>query len=167
MKSVILLLKNRIETVAALQTGRLFLWLPVAMGAGAALYLNLPFEPALWWVGVPLVVCFTVLVLMRRFGISGILTIAMVLLTAFSAGATICKLRTEHVRAPVLSSEISNYTLQAYVIDVVSPSEDQPRLLLAPIAIRGVRPENTPLRLRISLRPGMLEATGIKPGDAI
>jgi len=167
LNSAILFLKSRIETAVALQTGRLFLWLPVAMGAGAALYLNLPFEPALWWVFLPLPVCLTAFVLMRRFGISGLLVNAVVLLTAFSSGAMVCKLRTEHVRAPVLSSEISNYTLQAYVIDVVSPSEDQPRLLLAPIAIRGVRPENTPLRLRVSLRAGMLEATGIKPGDAI
>ncbi|MGN6210636.1 ComEC/Rec2 family competence protein [Asticcacaulis sp.] len=151
----------------ALQTGRLFLWLPVAMGAGAAIYLNLPFEPALWWALIPAVICLVALALARRYGANGHLVSVLILLTAFALGAAVCKLRTEHVKAPVLSPEVSNYTLQAYVIDVVSPSEDQPRLLLAPIAMRGVRPEGTPLRLRVSLRPGTLEAVGIKPGDAI
>lgn len=155
------------EGAVALQTGRLFLWLPVTMGAGAAIYLNLSFEPDLWWVLLPLIICLVALVLARRYGSSGLVINVLILLMAFAVGAMVCKLRTEHVRAPVLSSEISNYNLQAYVIDVVSPSEDQPRLLLAPISMRGVSPENTPLRLRVSLRAGMLEATGIKPGDAI
>lgn len=166
MNSAILFLKSRASAVLALQAGRLFLWLPVAMGTGAAIYLNLPFEPALWWMLAPSVVCFVALILVRRYS-GGFVVNGLILLLAFALGATVCKLRTEHVRAPVLSSDVSTYTLQAYVIDVVSPSEDQPRLLLAPIALRGVSPENTPLRLRISLRPGMLEATGIRPGDAI
>ncbi|CAM3180664.1 ComEC/Rec2 family competence protein [Asticcacaulis taihuensis] len=167
MNSAILYLKDRTEAVIALQTGRLFLWLPVAMGAGAAIYLNLPFEPGLWWVLLPAVICLIALAMARRYGANGHLVSVLILLTAFAFGAVVCKLRTEHVKAPVLSSEVSNYTLQAYVIDVVSPSEDQSRLLLAPIAMRGVRPENTPLRLRVSLRPGTLEAVGIRPGDAI
>ena len=167
MNSVILLIKSRMEAAAALQTGRLFLWLPVAMGAGAAIYLNLSFEPDLWWVFLPLIICLGGLVLARRYGSSGLIINVLILLLAFALGAMVCKLRTEHVRAPVLSSDVSTYTLQAYVIDVVSPSEDQPRLLLAPISMRGVSPENTPLRLRVSLRAGVLEAAGIKPGDAI
>lgn len=166
MNSAILFLKSRASAVLALQAGRLFLWLPVAMGAGATIYLNLPFEPTLWWMLAPSVVCFVMLILARRYG-GGFVVNLLILLLAFTLGATICKLRTEHVRAPVLSSDISTYTLQAYVIDVVSPSEDQPRLLLAPIALRGVSPENTPLRLRVSLHSGILEAAGIKPGDAI
>ncbi len=155
------------EAVVALQTGRLFLWLPVAMGAGAAIYLNLSFEPDVWWVLAPPILCLVSLTIAYRYGVSGHVINVLILLAAFALGATVCKLRTEHVRAPVLSSDISTYTLQAYVIDVVSPSEDQPRLLLAPISMRGVSPENTPLRLRVSLRPGTLEAIGIKPGDAI
>jgi len=167
LNSVILFLKSRMKSVLALQTGRLFLWLPVALGAGAALYLGLPFEPALWWILLPSVICLAALAAARRFGGGAYLVNVLILLTAFAFGATVCKVRTEQVKAPVLSSDISTYTLQAYVIDVISPSEDQPRLLLAPIAMRGVSPENTPLRLRVSLRPGMLETVGIRPGDAI
>ena len=167
MKSAILFLKSRMEGAVALQTGRLFLWLPVTMGAGAAIYLNLSFEPALWWMLSPAIICLAALVVARRYGSSGVVVNLLILLAAFALGAAVCKLRTEHVRAPVLSSDISSYTLQAYVIDVVSPSADQPRLLLAPIYMRGLRPENTPLRLRVSLRPGTLEGSGIKPGDAI
>lgn len=167
MDSAFLFLKSRISGVVARQTGRLFLWLPVALGAGAAAYLFLPFEPAIWWVMIPAAGVVAALIMVRHYALPGFWQNMLMLVAVFFIGVAICKLRTEHVRAPVLDSETSNYTFDAFVIDVVSPSEDQPRLLLAPIAMRGVRPEDTPLRLRVSLRAGMIEATGLKPGDAI
>ncbi|MFT4077227.1 MAG: ComEC/Rec2 family competence protein [Asticcacaulis sp.] len=167
MDSAFLFLKSRIGEVAALQTGRLFLWLPVALGAGAAAYLFLPFEPAVGWVMIPAAAGVGLWMAARQYGLPGVWLNLLTLVAVFLIGVAVCKLRTEHVRAPVLSAEISTYTLDAFVIDVVSPSEDQPRLLLAPIVMRGVRPEDTPLRLRVSLRPGMIEAAGLKPGDAI
>ncbi|WP_349319419.1 hypothetical protein [Asticcacaulis sp. MM231] len=158
MKSAILFIKNRTVDALSLQAGRLFLWLPVAMGCGAAAYLSLLFEPSWLWVGLPSLAIVAALSVMRRFNLAGYLLNFVVLLCAFALGVMVCKLRTEHVRAPVLGSEISTYTLTAYVVDIVSPSEDQPRLLLAPISLRGVRPEATPLRLRVTLKPGTVEA---------
>jgi competence protein ComEC len=119
-----LFLKLRMNAWLALQTGRLFLWLPVAMGSGAAVYLSLSFEPGLIWVAIPLVISLLALLAMRRFGAGTLVVNLMVLVAAFCLGAMVCKLRTEHVRAPVISSGDSNYTLKAYVIDIVSPSED-------------------------------------------
>ena len=167
MKTAVQFLKNRTADVLALQAGRLFLWLPVAFGAGAAAYLGLLVEPALLWLLAPAGAAAAVSVLVWRFNISRYVFNFMMLLSVFLLGAVVCKLRAEHVRAPVLGTETNQYMVQAFVMDIVSPSADQPRLLLAPIAIRGLRPEATPLRLRVSLRPGTLEATGIKPGDAI
>lgn len=150
-----------------MQAGRLFLWLPVAFGAGAALYLALLFEPSWWWVVLPTILMFVVVWLIRRMNWNSYLYGFALLLLFFSLGMTVCKLRAEHVRAPVLDPSQTNYSLQAFVIDNVSASEDAPRLLLAPIAMRGVDLKDVPLRIRVSLRPGIIEAAGIKPGDAI
>ncbi len=150
-----------------LQAGRLFLWLPVAFGAGAALYLSLLFEPSWWMVTLPSILMLGLVWLIRHMNWNAYLHGLAVVLLVFCLGGTVCKLRTEHVRAPVLDPSESNYSLQAFVIDNVSTSEDAPRLLLAPISMRGVDPNDVPLRLRVSLRPGIIAAAGIKPGDAI
>ena len=149
------------------QSGRLFLWLPVAFGAGAAAYLCLPFEPDLIWVLAPTVVFAAALVLIRCLNIGDYVTPFFVVFLFMSAGAGIAKLRTEHVRAPVLPSDHSTYTLTAIVIDNVSPSGDQPRLMVAPTWVRGIDAGRTPLRLRLALRPGTVDAIDIKPGDTI
>ena len=151
-----------------LQSGRFFLWLPVAFGTGAAAYLSLAFEPAWLWVLAPLAVVATACGLMRRFSPNAYATNFALLLLMIASGFAVCKLRAEHVRAPVISTVNGNtFSFRAFVVDNVSNDQEAPRLLLAPITIRGVAPDRVPLRIRISLRPGMVEATGIKPGDAI
>ncbi|MGA9657812.1 MAG: ComEC/Rec2 family competence protein [Asticcacaulis sp.] len=167
VRSAILFFKNKVDDFWSLQAGRLFLWLPVAFGGGAALYLALPFEPSWLWIGLPALIILSFVVMLRHFGISGYPQTVCILLAAFAMGGMICKLRAEHVRAPVLSSDENQYSVQAFVVDIVSASQDQPRLLLAPISIRGLSPHATPLRLRVTVKPGVIEAAGLKPGDAI
>ncbi|ESQ89654.1 hypothetical protein ABAC460_12355 [Asticcacaulis sp. AC460] len=149
------------------QQGRIFLWLPVAMGLGAAAYLELPYEPGWLWLILPSAVIMAVMILIRRVSYSAYLHNILLLLLLFSAGALVAKLRTENVRAPVISAAQDQYSVQAYVVDIISPSADKPRLLLAPISIRGLTPQETPHRLRVTLRPGAIAAANIKPGDAI
>lgn len=158
--------RSRLAEVVARQHGRLFLWLPVAFGFGAAGYLSLPQELHLWG----FVAAAMGSAIAWQFGrhrlpqaLSGLL-LAMALVFA---GALVCKLRTEHVAAPILPSNRSEYNLTAVVVDVVSGSNEAPRLMLAPVDVRGLKPEQTPLRLRVTLRPGMIEAYDIKPGDTI
>ncbi len=141
--------------------------MPVALGAGAAIYLVLPFEPGWWWVMPPFLTLGAAFFLIRRLNISAYLINFIALFLALSTGVLIGKLRAEHVKAPILTDSKEAYGLRAYVIDNVSSSSDTPRLLLAPIEIPGVAPEKTPLRLRVTLRPGTIEAAKIKPGDAI
>lgn len=151
----------------AAQSGRLFLWLPVAYGVGAALYLSLRFEPAWLWVAAPVVALAIAVWFMQRINMGGYLYNLVVLFLVCALGASVCKLRAEHVRAPVLSPDRTSYRFDALVIDNVSPNTETPRLLLAPIRMNGMAPDNVPLRLRVSLRPGVIERAGIKPGDAI
>jgi len=150
------------------QSGRFVFWLPVALGAGAALYLTLPFEPAWLWLLAPLGLIATVWISMRRLNINAYALNVFLLLLMASSGMVLCKLRAEHVRAPILSTANGNtFSVTAFVVDNVSSNDGGARLMLAPIRIRGMAPDQVPLRIRVSLRPGVLEATGIKPGDAI
>ncbi|WP_443750881.1 ComEC/Rec2 family competence protein [Asticcacaulis solisilvae] len=102
---------------------------------------------------------------MRRFHIFSYSIIFLNILCAFSVGMSVCALRSDHVRAPVLSSDRTTYSLDAFVIDDLSSSSDHPRLLLAPIRMDGVAADKTPLRIRVSLRPG--SNADIRPGDAV
>lgn len=155
------------DAAYAAQADRLFLWLPVAFGMGAAIYLTLPIEPAAWWVSLPCVCLFVLTWISRRWTWPSVAHGLILLALMVALGLATAKLRAEHVGAPVLSPDRTSYRLTAFVIDNVSPSHEQPRLILAPIHVQGVAPDRTPLRLRVSLRPGMVEAADIKPGDAI
>ena len=147
------------------QAGRLFLWLPVMFGAGAAVYLSLRFEPGWLWLWPPCVAAWAGFMVLRHFNISSYVTNFMLLLAIFLVGVCVCKLRAEHVLAPVLDPAGNQYNITAYVVDVVSANEDEPRLLLAPVRITGLEAAETPLRLRVSLRAGTQAV--LKPGDAI
>lgn len=158
--------RRRLVDAASRQRGRLFLWLPVAFGFGAAAYLCLPVELNLLWFVAAASISGGIWFVCRRYEtrpLSG-LTLAIFLIFA---GALVGKLRAEHVGAPVLPSDRSEYNMTAVVVDVVSGSAEAPRLMLAPVVIRGVPRERMPLRLRVTLRPAMLDACDIKPGDTI
>jgi competence protein ComEC len=160
--------QSRLRHALALQAGRFVFWLPVAVGAGSALYLNLPFEPAWPWILAPLGLFLAAWISMRHVNANAYALNVLVLLLLASSGMVLCKLRAEHVRAPVLATAEGNtFSVTAFVVDNVSSNDGGARLILAPIRIRGVDPDHVPLRIRVSLRPGTLEATGIKPGDAI
>lgn len=156
----------RLADAASRQRGRLFLWLPVASGFGAAAYLSLPVElPVAWFLTAAVVsaIAWWISRLRGPQALNGLLLAVFLILT----GALVCKLRAEHVAAPVLPSDRSEYNITAVVVDVVSGSTDSPRLMLAPVSLRGLTSKQMPLRLRVTLRPGMIEAYDIKPGDTI
>lgn len=157
--------RRRLTDAVAAQRGRAFLWLPVAFGAGAATWLYLPVEPNLMWLLAPAVLLAAACLFIKRIQIAPYIVIFANIFCVFMVGMSLCALRSEHVRAPVLSSERNTYHLEAFVIDDLSSSSDRPRLLLAPIRMDGVGPDKTPLRLRVSLRPG--SNGDIRPGDSV
>lgn len=145
------------------QADRATLWTPVALGLGAAGYLALKVEPPLWLlidIAVPLVVLAW---WSGRRGHSRAIVTLLILLACAACGMLAGKVRALRVATPVAPAEQRVRTVEAWVVDVASPGASGPRLLLAPVAISGLAPEETPKRIRVSLRAGDIPA----PGSAI
>lgn len=148
----------------AAQAGRWTLWSPVAFGLGAAGYMSLRIEPplALTLVGAGLAMA-VAWALRRRSG-PGAAVAAATLLAFAAAGCLAGKVRTDRVAAPIAPAADSPRVIEGWVVDVPSPGAGGPRLLLAPVWISGFAPEETPVRVRVTLRE---PADLLPPGSAV
>lgn len=125
---------------------RLFLWLPVALGAGIAVYFVLAAEPLLWPALTALV---AVLVMRRVAGDSLAAMIATGALVATAGGFALAKLRTETVRAPVLTRAIGPVIVEGWIEIVEARPERGERITLRVHRIEGLPPESWPARIRV------------------
>lgn len=149
------------EEVAA-QTLRWRLWAPVAFGAGAAIYFALRIEPGLWPVLLGAVVTFAVWIAARRRGWARRLTWPLLMLACVAGGLAAAKVRTEMVAAPIAPSMSEPTIIEAWVVDVDSPGQRGARIVIAPVWVRGLTPDQTPVRLRATVR-----GEPPRPGEAI
>ena len=137
---------------AAAQTDRWRLWAPVFFGGGCAAYFALKSEPALW----PLIgaagLSGGAWLAARRFGLARRWTLILLMLACLCGGAAVAKLRTEAVSGPIAPALAEPTVVEAWVIDVDSPGERGARIVVAPVRIRGLTPEATPVRLRATVR---------------
>ncbi|HEX3917613.1 MAG TPA: ComEC/Rec2 family competence protein [Caulobacteraceae bacterium] len=141
----------------------MFLWVPVAFGIGAALYLGWKTEPPLWPAATGALVLGAGAGVAAWRGGSRAL-IALLLLAAIAAGGfAVAKLRSDHVAAPIVPPNLGVADVRGYVVDVDTPSQSGPRLLIAPTYVGHLTTDQLPLRLRIIMPPGM----AITPGQAI
>lgn len=137
----------------AAQTDRWTLWTPVALGLGAALYFALPREPQAWvaWL------CAGVVVLLLAGAAASrvrMLTVVLVLSACAVGGFGMGKVRTERVWAPIAPAGGEPQRLEGWVVDVASPGEGGQRLLIAPARVGDWPARATPIRVRVTLRPG-------------
>lgn len=130
---------------------RWMLWSPVALGLGAAGYLELKAEPS-WGLLIGLTAGLAMLAARvgRRSAGPG-LSVLLVLTAFLAAGALAGKVRTTLVAAPILRSDRAVMTVEGFVVDVVSPGAGGPRLLIAPVRILGLAPGETPKRVRVTV----------------
>lgn len=145
------------------QGDRWTLWTPVAFGLGCAAYFTLLREPKVWvaWLLLPMIAG---LLLAARRSFSRALTMGLVLTACALGGFTVAKLRAEAVKAPVAQPGQRPQWISAWVLDVAQPGEGGQRLLLAPMSIGDWSAKETPIRARVTLRPGTpLPA----PGEAV
>ncbi|MFZ4532738.1 MAG: ComEC/Rec2 family competence protein [Alsobacter sp.] len=138
---------------------RPFLWLPVAFGAGIALYFAADSEPALAAPVVGFCLCAATAVALRR---NGGADFAACLLAALAmAGFATATLRTQLVAAPVLD-KVRMVKLTAFVESLERRGQGSVRLVLRPITT-DLPATVAPVRLRVSLS----SVPAIRPGDAI
>jgi len=134
------------------QGARWKLWAPVAFGGGSAIYFALLREPLPWVAWALLAAALAVLLLAHR--LSGRAGAVLLLIACGLAGYGAAKLRAERVRAPIAGEQTRPTRLEGWVVDVSSPGQGGQRLLIAPYRVENVAPAATPIRVRITLRPG-------------
>ena len=139
---------------AELQAGRLALWSPVALGAGAGLYFALPREPLPWVAAAALAGALALGVAARRAGAWRLFAAALALTACALAGFGLAKVRTERVKAPVAVADERPERIEGWVVDVGSRGVGGPRILIAPMRIGDWPADATPIRVRLTLRDG-------------
>ncbi len=138
------------------------MWAPVAFGGGCAVYFGLKDEPPLWPLALAAIVFTGMWLVVRRQGVARLWTLPLMLLACFSLGMAVAKLRTDAVAAPIAPAMAEPTLIEGWVMDVDSPGSAGPRVVIAPVRIRGLAPEVTPERLRATVRGAIPE-----PGTAI
>ncbi|MFN3514366.1 MAG: ComEC/Rec2 family competence protein [Phenylobacterium sp.] len=136
----------------------------MAFGLGAASYFALPGEPVAAVGGAALLVAAAAAFASARWSPHRAVTVAVMLAAFLLAGFGAAKLRTEAVRAPIAPDGTGVQTLETYVVDIADPGQGGARLLLAPIRASALAPEETPIRVRMTLRDGEVLP---EPGQAI
>ncbi|WIY70747.1 ComEC/Rec2 family competence protein [Aquidulcibacter paucihalophilus] len=144
------------------QTLRWRLWAPVAFGGGCAVYFALKTEPPAW----PLILCAGLAaglwLAARRRALARVWTLGLMLLACFALGVAVAKLRTNAVAAPIALAMTRPTVVEGWVIDVDSPGAAGPRVVIAPVRVEGLGPDETPVRLRATVRGAAPE-----PGEAV
>jgi len=84
------------------------------------------------------------------------------MLACVAGGLAAAKVRTEMVAAPIAPALSEPTVIEAWVVDVDSPGQRGARIVVAPVWIRGLTPEQTPVRLRATVR-----GEPPRPGEAI
>ena len=141
-----------IQTEIEAQTLRWRLWAPVAFGSGCALYFGAKTEPAL----LPLMGLATVASGLwlgaRAWGHRRAVTLPLMLLACVSLGIATTKIRSDRVASPIAPALAEPATIHAWVIDVDSPGANGARIIMAPVHVEGLSPDETPSRLRTTVR---------------
>lgn len=128
------------------------MWAPVALGGGCASYFVFRSEPSLWPLAAFAVVAAGGWLAARRLGLARVWTLPLMLLACFALGLATTKLRSDAVAAPIAPAMDRPTLVEGWVIDVDSPGSAGPRVVVAPVRIRDLAPDRTPMRLRATVR---------------
>ena len=146
----------------AAQTLRWRLWAPVAFGGGCAVYFALKTEPPAWPLVGGAVLAAGLWFGARRMVLARAWTLGLMLLACFALGIAVAKLRTDAVAAPIAPAMARPTVVEGWVIDVDSPGAAGPRVVIAPVRVEGLAPDQTPVRLRATVR-----GVAPEPGQAV
>ncbi len=136
--------------------GRLMPWLPVAFGLGIVLYFSVLREPVFWFAAALTLVLAVGVLLLRAHSIGFPAALAM---TAVTARFTIASLKTVIVAHPVLHHAASGVEIAGFV-EAREERERSDRIVMRARKISGERLDETPDRLRLSVRKGAAPPVG-------
>ncbi len=143
----------------AAERDRWILWLPVGFGLGIAAYFSLPEEPATWPMAASVVVIVAAFVFRR-----GPYGAALIGVAALSAGFSLAQFRTLTVAAPVLERRIGPVTVTGTIEAASLDRRGSRRVTISEPRIARLPAEETPRRIRISLRS---DDPALQPGRVI
>ena len=127
---------------------RWVLWLPAAMGTGAALYFLLLREPDPRLAPAVFASAAAAAVFLRRHAAVLVLSLAV---AAAALGFGAAQWRTQAVAAPVIEREIGPVRVTGLVLEAEQRPDDR-RLTLGGLVIDGIAPEATPATVRVTVR---------------
>ncbi len=147
-----------LEQVRA-QADRWSLWTPVAFGCGCGLYFGLPRERMLILLAGIAALTVAGAWALGRWGRAPV-TAGVLLLAAFGACGTLAaKIQTIDLKGPIVPA-MAGVTVEGWVVDVASRGTTGPRLLIAPVYIRGLRSELIPKRVRVTVKEDQVLGPG-------
>ncbi len=155
----------RLATAGALaaERGRWWLWAPVGVGLGIAVYFALETEPARW-LGAGLLACLAPLGLVARRHPASLLLWAAAL--SLAVGFAAAQLRTHLVAAPVLEREVGPLRIAGQIVGIEPKGEGRgPRVLLQHLSLQRNLAGGLPARVRVRLTAR--DPAGVGPGDWI
>ncbi|MFN3645997.1 MAG: ComEC/Rec2 family competence protein [Gemmobacter sp.] len=132
----------------AAERGRLFLWVPVCMGLGIALWLAWPGEPG----PAAYVGAFGLAVAgLGLWGRQGVVTLPLgAALVSLAVGFLSIGARSDRVAGPVLGFRYYG-PVEGRIVEIDRSQADKPRLTLDRVVLERVPPERTPARVRVAL----------------
>ncbi len=141
-------LRIHLDAAWVAERRRVFLWVPVLFGAGSGLYLTLPVEP-IGWIAPAAAALFALAGLLLRRHTAPALGLAALALLA--AGLAAADWRSDRLTAPVLAAPIGPVDVFGRVV-WVGAGEGPQRYLLDRVTIEGLAPDETPAKVRLSVR---------------
>jgi competence protein ComEC len=152
---------DRVRVTLDHERARFFLWAPVFLGAGIAIYFAIPREPDLLSAALPLSIFLIAKLIAAR---GTYVSLALSALCLMGAGFIVAKLRVEHVRAPVLERPLRSVE----VIGVVARAEPRvprgQRLTLNVEKLGSLTKNEMPQRVRIRT---LNKDSQLSPGDRV
>jgi competence protein ComEC len=143
---------------------RFFLWAPVWLGAGIAVYFALLREPGLAASFAPALVFAILLACMARGTLAAVAATGLLLA---GLGFVAAKLRVEAVRAPVLERQLTNVDLAGRVERVEARAPRGHRITLAVETLGGLGADATPHRVRVRTLGSKAAAADLQPGTRV
>jgi competence protein ComEC len=154
-------LGGRLGAALLAERERWILWLPVAVGAGVALYFALPSEPERWIGPAAMIVALAAAIAGRRRTVPVILAIGV---GAAALGFTLACERTQSAAAPILARPAVAVDLTG-TIRSIEPLETGQRLTLDRVEMPLRDGGSRPLRVRVRLPDRA--AAALRPGARI